>query len=253
MNNAIQQFDPPTSKTASLRQAIEWIVYGLKPLTPQFDAALRDPDLIAPFSVRTHEERIKIKEAQQLLFIALSQGHIIPNKARQDLVDPDHSDGSGEIYKSIPIIASNWSHDERELSPEDFHYPDISWHDNLIICRMLINERELWLAVSNVTVDFADLQKLFPQPLIKPSKEMPLISEKKITTSNEKVLGTRERETLLKIVIGMAVGGYGYSLERSKSEIPRQISDDLNKIGLSVTDETIRKYLNQALELIPRD
>jgi hypothetical protein len=67
----------------------------------------------------------------------------------------------------------------------------------------------------------------------------------------DKPLTTRERETLLTIVLGMAIGGYGYEPRASRSPTAREISDDLTKAGLSVSDDTIRKYLREAAELAP--
>ncbi len=67
----------------------------------------------------------------------------------------------------------------------------------------------------------------------------------------DKPLTTRERETLLTIVLGMAVGGYGYQPRGARSSTAREISDDVTKAGLSVSDDTIRKYLREATELAP--
>lgn len=65
-------------------------------------------------------------------------------------------------------------------------------------------------------------------------------------TSDERPLATTERNTLLKLVIGMAVAGYGYDAKANKSPIPKQIADDLSERGLNVSDDTVRKYLKEA-------
>src|SRR5262245_50113135 len=67
----------------------------------------------------------------------------------------------------------------------------------------------------------------------------------------EKSLSTRERESLLKLVIGMAVSGYGYDVKASRSEQPSAIADDLAKIGLPLDVDTVRKWLKEAAELLP--
>jgi hypothetical protein len=59
-------------------------------------------------------------------------------------------------------------------------------------------------------------------------------------------LSTRERDTLLKLVIGMAVEAYRYDPEAARSPIPAEVASDLAKHGMSVTDDTIRKYLKEA-------
>lgn len=66
-------------------------------------------------------------------------------------------------------------------------------------------------------------------------------------------LGTRERDTLLKLVIGMAVGGYGYSPVAARSQVPTEISSDLAKQGLSVSDDTVRKWLKVAANTVMPD
>jgi hypothetical protein len=63
-------------------------------------------------------------------------------------------------------------------------------------------------------------------------------------------LATRERDTLLKLVIGMAIKGYSYSPTALKSPTPKEIADDLAILDISVSDDTIRKYLKQATQTV---
>jgi hypothetical protein len=62
-------------------------------------------------------------------------------------------------------------------------------------------------------------------------------------------LGARERATLIKIIYGMAVTKYGYSSSNSRNPATGKnkgsIAFDLEKLGLEVSAETIRKYLNE--------
>ena len=71
-------------------------------------------------------------------------------------------------------------------------------------------------------------------------------------TPAEKGLSTRERESLLKLVIGMAVDGYGYDPAAARSPIPKEIADQLAARGLPLDQDTVRKYLKEAGELLPR-
>jgi len=64
-------------------------------------------------------------------------------------------------------------------------------------------------------------------------------------------LGARERETMLKIVIGMAVKGYSFDPRASRSDRINEIVRDVEKCGLSVSDDTVRRYLKEAAELLP--
>lgn len=66
-------------------------------------------------------------------------------------------------------------------------------------------------------------------------------------------LPERERTTLLKIILGMAIDKYGYRPEEEKNPATgknrNSIYEGLEKAGLSVNDDTIRKYINEAKNL----
>lgn len=67
----------------------------------------------------------------------------------------------------------------------------------------------------------------------------------------EKSVGTRERESLLRLVIGMACGGYGYDPAVKRSDKIPDIASDLERFGVSLDADTIRKWLREAAELLP--
>jgi hypothetical protein len=69
--------------------------------------------------------------------------------------------------------------------------------------------------------------------------------------ATDKPLGVRERESLLKLVIGMAVAGYGYDPKASRSDRVSEIASDLEKAGVALDVDTVRKYLREARELMP--
>lgn len=77
-----------------------------------------------------------------------------------------------------------------------------------------------------------------------------LVSNKK--QSRDKPLSTLERETLLKLVIGMAVDGYGYDPVAKRSPLAKELEDSFNKLGIPITDDTIRKWLKESAELLPQ-
>jgi hypothetical protein len=68
----------------------------------------------------------------------------------------------------------------------------------------------------------------------------------------EKSLGARERDSLLKLIIGMAVGGYGHDPYAKRSEQPAAIADDLARRGIPLDADTVRKWLREAAELLPK-
>lgn len=61
----------------------------------------------------------------------------------------------------------------------------------------------------------------------------------------------RERGTLLKLIIGMAVDGYGYKPSSAKSPFPKELEGILDRLGISVSNDTIRSKLKEAAQLLP--
>ncbi|HEU5048400.1 MAG TPA: hypothetical protein VFT64_11235 [Rickettsiales bacterium] len=106
----------------------------------------------------------------------------------------------------------------------------------------IINEKDALLIAANNMRDAA----------LKISEELQLKFEEQ-ALQNEKPLKTRERDTLLKLIIGMAVKGYRYNPGASRNSAIAEIEDDLMILGIPVTDDTIRTWLGKAGELLPQD
>jgi len=69
----------------------------------------------------------------------------------------------------------------------------------------------------------------------------------------EKPMHAKERESLLKLIIGMAVKGYSYDPKAGRNPTAKEIASDLALIGLHMDEDTVRKYLAEAKELLPGD
>jgi hypothetical protein len=72
-----------------------------------------------------------------------------------------------------------------------------------------------------------------------------------LAAKDAKPLGQRERESLLKLVIGVVIDAYGYDPHASRSPVTREISDILARRGIALDEDTVRKYLQEAKELLP--
>ncbi|MBW9336230.1 hypothetical protein FEE59_22185 [Herbaspirillum sp. RU 5E] len=100
-----------------------------------------------------------------------------------------------------------------------------------------------------LVVRITELQKLMndgpgePAPATRTRTEhlepQPLASE----------LGKRERETLLKIILGMAIKGYAYDPDIQKSSVSKEIAKDLEELGMPIDDDTVRKHLKRAKDI----
>ncbi|MFY9291717.1 MAG: hypothetical protein WAP03_13615 [Methylorubrum rhodinum] len=64
----------------------------------------------------------------------------------------------------------------------------------------------------------------------------------------ERPLATRERNTLLRIVLGLAKEKFHYSPDGGRNSAARNISDALGRQGIRVSEDTILKYLREAVE-----
>lgn len=64
-------------------------------------------------------------------------------------------------------------------------------------------------------------------------------------------LSRRERESLLKLVVGMAIAGYTYRPGASRNAATAEIAGDLATSGIPLDEDTVRKWLQEAAELLP--
>ncbi len=64
---------------------------------------------------------------------------------------------------------------------------------------------------------------------------------------------TRERESMLKLLVGMAIKGYRFDPRLPRNSATKDIQTDLEILGLSMDDGTILKYLKEGSGLIDTD
>ncbi len=64
-------------------------------------------------------------------------------------------------------------------------------------------------------------------------------------------LSTPERNSLLKLVIGMTIRGYSYDPKALKSPTATEIATDLTELGIGLDADTVRKYLREGAEFLP--
>lgn len=79
--------------------------------------------------------------------------------------------------------------------------------------------------------------------------ELASIESQDNVAKSEKPIGPRERESLLKLILGMAIKGYSYDPKATKSTQISEIAGDLQLAGLALDEDTVRKYLNEAKAL----
>jgi hypothetical protein len=60
---------------------------------------------------------------------------------------------------------------------------------------------------------------------------------------------TKERQTMLKLIIGLACGGYSMDPEAPRNRHAKTMREDLERAGVPLDDDTIKKYLDEAKRL----
>ncbi len=96
-----------------------------------------------------------------------------------------------------------------------------------------------------------DVERLTRELTESRERQAELARAMEASAANEKPLGTRERDTLLRLIIGMAVSGYGYNPRAIRSDTVTEIVSDLDKQGLHLDPDTVRKWLRVAAESLP--
>jgi hypothetical protein len=71
--------------------------------------------------------------------------------------------------------------------------------------------------------------------------------------ADAKPLDPRERSTMLKMIIAMAMQGYRYDPTAERSTIPSEIESDMNLLGIGINLETIRKHLKSGSSLLDEE
>jgi hypothetical protein len=66
----------------------------------------------------------------------------------------------------------------------------------------------------------------------------------------EEKLNPKERKSLLKLVLGMAIDAYGYNPKASRNPTAEEISGHLKTRGISIDADTVRKWLNEGKESV---
>ncbi len=73
------------------------------------------------------------------------------------------------------------------------------------------------------------------------------------TAPASETLGHKERTSLIKLVIGMAVQGYRFDPAKERNAATGEIADDLALLGIPLDRGTILKWLNEGAALLPRE
>jgi len=124
--------------------------------------------------------------------------------------------------------------DAKELGASILPGEFVAWADR----KAIAVPAELKNAVRAAQQDVEDWERL--------ETERDALKEKVANMEKEKPFASRERNTLYKIILGMAKKKYRYDDDAKRQHASVAIAEDLKECGLSVTAQTIRDHLRNA-------
>lgn len=84
----------------------------------------------------------------------------------------------------------------------------------------------------------------------KVTEQQTIIEKVKQDKAASEKLNPKSKGSLLKMILAMAIKGYGFNPEDKKSPIPGEIAVDTEALGLPVGDDTTRRWLREAAQLL---
>jgi hypothetical protein len=139
---------------------------------------------------------------------------------------------------------------KRPIKPKEFFV----WASNMrISCPSNLKERVLLTSSSAVDWEkrYVDLRVQCEQSLAERDDkidELRQIVER--TAVVDKPLHTKERNSMLSMIGGMAAAFYGYDPNAKRSGTVKEITTDLHRVGVHISDDTVRKYLEESREAL---
>lgn len=89
-----------------------------------------------------------------------------------------------------------------------------------------------------------------PQPLLQHLADAPATTElERAQAPRISTADTKERNTMLKLILGFAHAGFGIDLDGTSNPKAKAMRESLERCGLALDDATIKKYLDEARQL----
>lgn len=112
--------------------------------------------------------------------------------------------------------------------------------------KITLNDFKVWLIEKDLKPSW-----LFDPDEETPANAPPMPTEKIKIPENQNI---KERNNMLKLIYGMARHAYQYDPESNRNEATgnnkNSISSTISEYGINISDETIRKFLKEAKELL---
>lgn len=190
-----------------------------------------------------------VSNFRDLLISAVNSGTLKPDKIKRNI---DESIVTEETYLKDEVLYS-WL-TERGIELGDLYYEDyMSFQGDMFLRASKAIEAEylkkydpnIEKEISSFNMD--DFLSMYGRV-----RELEAKLCDPPDSPKEKLLSTRERETLLKLIIGMAVDGYGYDPFATRSPLAKELSEIFSLQGIPISDDTVRKWLQEAAQVFPK-
>ncbi|WP_250466286.1 hypothetical protein [Caballeronia sp. GAFFF2] len=124
-----------------------------------------------------------------------------------------------------------------------------NWGRRYGICKWEVKEDPIYICDAVRRAGFR-----LPQSLIRELARLESRDELRATPrfskeDESKSAATKERHAMLKLIIGLAMGGYRMDPDAPRNLHAKEMRIDLERAGVSLDDATIKKYLDEARRL----
>jgi len=217
------------------QQTLEWgnflrpEIYALKNQMPNWmSGGFGHPEYAADFEYWGQMAKFQLHEAL-LLSVGIEPRHV----EERDIDFATKNIGQNRLAPAMEYLAKR-----REQFRRYFPAGYNGWHS--------IRPKELKAWVDGISLDvhsdfYAQLEQRTASPKAIVKKE------------SEKNISLQERETLLKLIAAMSCEQYGFDPEKSRNPATSSILHDIETVGLTMDSNTIRKWLKEAVALVPNE
>lgn len=167
----------------------------------------------------------------------------------------------GDLYDPVsPPLFVKWAQDKDLSVPEELAELVEARHDKIFDWKLAYDQiQEMYDELHRQSLEFRAKHGEFVESAHKVIDQYKSTIED-LRAANQalqensgipKPFHTKEKESLLKMVIGMAVAGYAYDPAANRSPTSREIADDLATKGIQLDEDTVRRWLKEAKDHLP--
>lgn len=193
---------PDISKTANLKQAIEWVAFGLEPLTPEYDCVYRESRLPYYDSVLEQEKNEAFLNAQRKIFTALRKGCLVAGGEKDVPIfwynGQRNNSNSFKFDESVPFSWESTSFEQ--VKQQRWVFKNIYWNESCLIYSTGVAD-EKWFAYRDIVIDSSDLFKLFPSEAM----QREISKEEETTYKYYLNMGFWTVEEACKLLVGLSI------------------------------------------------